>query len=203
MRNLTRKLAVRVAAAALYAVAAVAAPAAIAWLGGAAISFAKDGGDDGGDSGSGGDDGGNSGSGGGDDSGGEDGDSSGPGSGDDSGDDSDNSGRGSDDDHDDSGDDSSSGRSSGDRPEVEVTLTAEQLAGVQAGTLKLVDNLGRVLELEIETEHGVTTVSAKPHGGDSRRNPGPITAINIVPAGSAGGTAGDDDGTPDQGSGDN
>lgn len=194
MRNLTRKLSVRVAAAALYALAAAAAPASILLLGGAKLSFAKDGGDDGGNSGSdgghdsgnsgssGGDDGGNSGSGGGDDGG-----NSGHGSDDGSGDDSGNSGRGSDDDgnDDDSGSSGSSGSSRGsdDRPEVAVTLTQDQIAGVQAGRLKLVDNLGRVLELEVETEHGVTTTSAKPHGGASRRNPGPITSIVIVPTG--------------------
>jgi len=188
---------VRVAAAALYTAAAVAAPAAIYWLGSANISFAKDGGDDSG----------NSGSGGGDDSGGDDGGNSGRGSDDSGGGDS-SSDHGSDDDHDDDDDASSgrsgSGRGSDDRPEVAVTLTKDQIAGVQAGRLKLVDNLGRILELEIETEHGVTRVGAKPHGGASRRNPGPITSIAIVPTGSGGRAfSGNDDGTPDQGSGDN
>ncbi|HSO47200.1 MAG TPA: hypothetical protein VLQ68_04625 [Rhizobiaceae bacterium] len=219
MKKLSRSMAITVASAALYAAAALVVPATGAWLGMASMSLAKDGGnsgsgggDDGGNSGSGGgDDGGNSGRGGGDDSGGDDHDNSGSGSGDDSGDDS-NSGSGSDDDADDSDDNDDNGRSgrsgrsgnNSERPEVEVKLTREQLAGVQAGTLKLVDNLGRVLELEIENEHGVTTVSAKPHGGDSRRNPGPITSINVVPAGSVSNSvAGDDDGTPDQGPGDN
>jgi hypothetical protein len=198
MKNLTRRLSVRAAAAALYALASLTAPATLLVLGGAKLSFAKDGGDDGGNSGSGGgDDGGNSGSSGGDDGGNsghgsDDGGNSGHGSddngGDDNGgDDSSNSGRGSDDDgSDDDSDDSGrsgSGRGSDDRPEVAVSLTQDQLAGVQAGRLKLVDNLGRVLELEVETEHGVTTVSAKPHGGASRRNPGPITGIAIVPTG--------------------
>ena len=218
MKKLTRKIDARklvlsVAAAALYTASTLAIPAltASAFLTHVPHAQAKDGGDDGGSSGSGsdggGDDGGSSGSG--SDGGGDDGDSSGSGSGgDDSGGD-DHSGSGSGDSDDDSPDDSSGrsinsghGGSSSERPEVEVTLTDEQLAGVKSGQLKLVDNLGRVLELEVETEHGVTKVSAKPHGGDARRNPGPITAISVVPAGSVAGSAGDD-GTPDQGSGDN
>jgi hypothetical protein len=210
---LARKLAPSVAAVALYTASTLAIPllASPAFLAHVPHALAKDGGgDSGGHSGSGGggDDGGSSGSG--------DGGNSGSGSrsgGDDSGGDDhsgSNSGRGSDDSgSDDSGGDDSSGRSansghggnSGERPQVEVTLTGAQLAGVRSGQFKLVDNLGRVLEVEIETENGVTTVSAKPHGGDARRNPGPITAINVVPAGSAGGT--NDDGTPDQGPGDN
>ena len=213
MKKLSRSMAITVASAALYAAAALVVPATGAWLGMASMSLAKDGGnsgsgggDDGGNSGrGGGDDGGNSGRGGGDDSGGDDHDNSGSGRGDDGNDDS-NSGSGSGHHNDDRDDDRSSGRSrsDSDRPEVEVTLTREQLAGVQAGKLKLVDNLGRVLELEIENEHGVTTVSAKPHGGAARRNPGPITSINVVPAGTVSNSvAGDDDGTPDQGPGDN
>jgi hypothetical protein len=96
----------------------------------------------------------------------------------------------------------SGGGSNGDRPEIVVNLSKDDLKAVLDGSKKLVDNLGRVLEVEIEFEHGTKTVIAKPHGGDAKRNPGPITSFTIVPAGGTGG-AGDDDGTPDQGPGDN
>jgi hypothetical protein len=219
MNEVTRKLVARklvlsVAAAALYTASTLAIPAltASAFLAHTPHALAKDGGDDGGSSGSGSDGGGDNGGSSGSDGGGDDGGSSGSGSdGDNGGDDHSGSGSGdSDDDSDDDSSDDSSGRSvnsghggsSAERPEVEVTLTGDQLAGVRSGQFKLVDNLGRVLEIEVETEDGVTKISAKPHGGDARRNPGPITAINVVPAGSVSNSA-DDDGTPDQGSGDN
>ena len=74
---------------------------------------------------------------------------------------------------------------------------------VTAGRKALVDDLGRVLEVEIELEHGLRSVIAKPHGGDARRNPGPIASTTLVDAGGAANTPGNDDGTPDQGPGDN
>lgn len=150
--------------------------------------------------------------------GGDDHDNSGPGGG---GDDHDNSGPGSANsggDHDNSGPGSAnSGRRHGDRanngggddgqrpvrPEITLDLPADDLNDVMAGRKHLVDDLGRVLEVEIELEHGFRTVIAKPHGGDSRRNPGPITSFTLVDAGGATNTPGDDDGTPDQGPGDN
>ena len=92
------------------------------------------------------------------------------------------------------------------RPEIALDLSADDLNDVMAGRKQLVDDLGRVLEVEIELEHGFRTVTAKPHGGDSRRNPGPITSFDLVDAGGATpapGTPGNDDGTPDQGPGDN
>ena len=92
------------------------------------------------------------------------------------------------------------------RPEIALDLSAADLNDVMAGRKILVDDLGRVLEVEIELEHGIRTVTAKPHGGDSRRNPGPITSFELVDAGGATptpGTPGNDDGTPDQGPGDN
>jgi hypothetical protein len=128
-----------------------------------------------------------------------------------SGSDSSNSGRGSDDSNDDGdddsrdddGDDDRSGRESRDRPEVPVSLTPEQIQAVLSGQSRLVDNLGRTLELEIEVEHGVTTYSAKPHGGDARRNPGPISDVSVVAATRAPvNNSTNDDGTPDQGPGD-
>ena len=92
------------------------------------------------------------------------------------------------------------------RPEIALDLSADDLNDVMAGRKQLVDDLGRVLEVEIELEHGFRTVTAKPHGGDSRRNPGPITSFDLVDAGGATpapGTPDNDDGTPDQGPGDN
>jgi hypothetical protein len=46
----------------------------------------------------------------------------------------------------------------------------------------LIDDRGRVLEVEIEVEHGMRTVSVKPHGGAARRNPGPIGSVQTVDA---------------------
>ena len=152
---------------------------------GAVPSLAKDGSDS---ESSGGSD--SSGSGGGDDS-------SGSGHGDDnSGDDSGDGNSGSDDD-DDSDDDSGSDNSSGDsggkqsssdskadkvsRPTVIITLTPANLAGVQNGSLAVVDNLGRVLEIELDRVNGAQVIKAKPHGGDAKRNPGPVTSFSIVP----------------------
>ena len=158
-----------------------------------------DGGSDSSGSGSGGDD---------------DYDNSGPGSAN-SGGDHDNSGPGSansDGDHNNSGPGSAnSGRGHGGggdaqdfvRPEITLDLSADDLNDVMAGRKVLVDDLGRTLEVEIELEHGSRTVIAKPHGGDSRRNPGPITSFSLVDAGGATTTPGDDDRTPDQGPGDN
>ncbi len=140
-------------------------------------------------SGSGGGDGDNSGpgSGGGNDN---DGDNSGPGSGGDNDNGGDNSGpgRGGDnddgdrDDNDDRDDDApdDNGNNNAARPEIVVNLSQSDLTAVLNGSKILVDNLGRVLEVQIELEHGVTTVIAKPHGGDAQRNPGPIDSFTIV-----------------------
>jgi hypothetical protein len=141
----------------------------------------RDGGDDGSGSDSSGDDGGSSGSGslgGGDDSGsggGDDGD--GRGGDDDSGSDGDDDGSG-----------SGSGGSGGDdgrdagRPRATVELDDRDVAAVLRGERVLVDDLGRVLELELEIEHGRRTVTVKPHGGDFKRSPGPIGEVHSIPA---------------------
>ena len=68
----------------------------------------------------------------------------------------------------------------GDRPEVKSQVSGTDLERLLSGSTVAVDNLGRVLEIEIETEHGVTRVTAKPHGGDARRDPGLITAVSLV-----------------------
>jgi hypothetical protein len=187
MQKLTSRLAMQAALVALLATGAVMLPgiSAMSQAGLAGHAFAKDG--DSGDSGSGSD-------GRGSDSGnddGEDGDS-----------DNSNSGSGKDDSDDDdsaSEDDSSRGRESRERDEVTVSLSQDQIQSVLSGQSRLVDNLGRTLELEIETENGVSKVTAKPHGGDARRNPGPIGNVSVVLA--IGGST-NDDGTPDQGQGD-
>ena len=116
-------------------------------------AFAKDG--DGGDSDSGGD-GGNSGSG---------GSSSGSGK-----------------DHSDYNDSTREDDSSRGRDAVTVSLSQDQIQSILSGQSRLVDNLGRTLELEIEAEDRVSKVTAKPLGGDARRNPGPIGNVSVVPA---------------------
>lgn len=71
------------------------------------------------------------------------------------------------------------------RPVAIITLTPQSLSGVQNGTLVVVDDLGRVLEVEVDRVNGAQIIKAKPHGGDARRNPGPITSITVVPAAQA------------------
>jgi hypothetical protein len=164
-----------------------------------APAFAKDGhsGNSGsGSSGSSGGDDGDSGSGSGDsDSGG----NSGSGSGDSDGDD--NSGSNGDSDDNDSNDDSNNrsasnddrrddnrnggGRNRADRPRIEISVDAATRAGLLNGSLVAVDNLGRALEVEVEDRNGQGVLEAKPHGGDAKRNPGPITSFDIVPAAQA------------------
>lgn len=168
-----------------------------------ASAFARDGSDDGGGSDSRGDDG--SGSGRGDDNdddGGRGDDNSGRGGHDDSDDDDDDDddhggrgghddddddgrddrGRGRDDDDDDDTGDRHGGRGDDNRPEVTLSVSEESLTGLLDGSLAAVDQLGRRLEVEIELEHGTRTVVAHPHRGDFARNPGGITAVNIVSA---------------------
>ena len=50
------------------------------------------------------------------------------------------------------------------------------------GERVLVDDRGRVLEVEIEIEHGTRTVTVKPHGGDLKRDPAPIGGVRVVDA---------------------
>jgi hypothetical protein len=140
-------------------------------------SFAKNGGDD------------NSGSG-----------SSGSGSSDSGSDGGDgNSGSGShgDDDDNDTNDDSSSRTASNDdnhngsggnnavRPRIQISVDAATRAGLLNGTLVAVDNLGRPLEVETDIRNGQSVLIAKPHGGDAKRNPGPIASFEVVPAAQA------------------
>ena len=73
-------------------------------------------------------------------------------------------------------------RDARDRPEVELRVSEESLRGLRDGSLIAVDDLGRVLEVEVEFEHGVRVVTVEPHRGDFRRNPGPITSVSIRPA---------------------
>ena len=147
---------------------------------GGAPSFAKDGGgSDSSGSGSGGGDG-NSEHGGHDS---DDGDDSGSDDDNDSNDDS-----GGDNSSDDPGANQSASASKVDRtarPTALITLTPESLAGVQNGSLVVVDDLGRVLEIELDIVNGGQVIKAKPHGGDAKRNPGPITSISVIPAAQA------------------
>ncbi|ANK74523.1 hypothetical protein ACI2KT_04840 [Ensifer adhaerens] len=61
-------------------------------------------------------------------------------------------------------------------------MTDENLRGLRNGSLVAVDNLGRVLEVEVEYEHGVRVVTVEPHDSDIRRNPGPVGSVSIRPA---------------------
>lgn len=83
-----------------------------------------------------------------------------------------------DDSDDDSMDDNGGGRRS--RPSVEISVSDESLRGLLSGSLRAVDNLGRTLEIEVETEHGAQVVIGKVHGGDAKRQPGAITSVTIV-----------------------
>ena len=78
-----------------------------------------------------------------------------------------------------SGTDDSSSR---DRPRAHVDLSERELESVLRGDRVLVDDRGRVLEVEIEIEHGIRTVTVKPHGGDFARNPGPIGNVHAIDA---------------------
>lgn len=83
-------------------------------------------------------------------------------------------------DNDDDSNDDNGGRR--DRPSVEISVTDASLQGLLNGSLRAVDNLGRTLEIEVETEHGAQVVIGKVHGGDATRRPGAITAVTIVNA---------------------
>lgn len=135
---------------------------------------------------SGGDDSGSSG--GSDDSSGRGGDGDDSGSSEDRGDDNSGRGRGRGRGSNDDGSVSDSGRSGSDdsrdggRPRATVALSDGEVDAVLRGERVLVDDLGRVLELEIEIEHGQRTITVKPHGGDFKRNPGPISDVHSVEA---------------------
>ncbi len=167
-------------------------------------AFAKSGNSGSGSSGSGGSNSGsgsdnsgsdsdNSGSGGGDDGPDhDDGDDNGGDDNDGDDDDDDNDDDDNDDNDDDDNDDDNSASSSSkrggrnvQRPEIELSLDAATLAGVRNGSLAVVDNLGRVLEVEVDFVNGAKVVTAKPHGGDAKRNPGPIASFSVVPSSQA------------------
>jgi hypothetical protein len=162
-----------------------------------APAFAKNGGDDNsgssssgsGHSGGGGHDNSGSGSGGDDNSGSggndNDGDNSGRGSGGNSSDDNDsnddsNNRSASNDDRENGG-----GRNKADRPRIEISVDAATRAGLLNGSLAAVDDRGRALEVEADVRNGQAVLTAKPHGGDAKRNPGPIASFDIVPAAQA------------------
>lgn len=68
------------------------------------------------------------------------------------------------------------------RPEVTLTVSETSLRGLLDGSLVAKDQLGRVLEIEVEREHGVRVITAKVHGSDARRIPGAIDSVDIIPA---------------------
>ncbi|WP_104662515.1 hypothetical protein [Ensifer adhaerens] len=84
-----------------------------------------------------------------------------------------------DDDDDDIDDDFDDAR---DDHEIELRVTDESLRGLRNGSLVAVDNLGRVLEVDVEYERGVRVVTVEPRDSDIRRNPGPIGSVSIRPA---------------------
>ena len=154
-------------------------------------AYADDGNDGGGDHDSGDDHGGSS-SDSGDDHGGSGSGSSGQESNDDSGDDGDDGSAGQSSTGQGSGglaglfglgkrNDDSGGNSNA-APRVQLQMGAADLDGLRNGSLKAVDNLGRVLEIEVETEHGATKIVAQPRGGNANSIPGAITSVKIVPA---------------------
>lgn len=97
-------------------------------------------------------------------------------------DDDDDRGRHGNNDDDDDDDDRNGDRDRDDRDEVTLNVSEDSLRGLRDGSLIAVDNLGRVLEVDVEFEHGQRVVTVEPHGGDARRNPGPITSVSIQPA---------------------
>ncbi len=103
---------------------------------------------------------------------------------DDDDDDDDHRGRHGHDNDDDDDDDGQNDDRDNDRDEATLNVSEDSLRGLRDGSLIAVDNLGRVLEVEVEFEHGQRVVMVKPHGGDARRNPGPITSVSIQPASS-------------------
>jgi hypothetical protein len=163
-----------------------------------APAFAKDGRSDDSGSGSSGSDNSGSGSHGGDDnsgSGGGDNDDSSGSSGDsddnDSNDDSNNRSANNDDSNnrsasnDDRRNGGGGGGNNAARPRIQISVDAVTRAGLLNGTLVAVDNLGRPLEVEADIRNGQSVLIAKPHGGDAKRNPGPIASFNVVPAAQA------------------
>lgn len=77
------------------------------------------------------------------------------------------------------------GAGTAERPRIQITVDAATRAGLLNGTLVAVDNLGRPLEVEADIRNGQPVLIAKPHGGDAKRNPGPIASFDVVPASQA------------------
>jgi hypothetical protein len=71
------------------------------------------------------------------------------------------------------------------RPRIQINVDAATRAGLLDGTLVAVDNLGRSLEVEADIRNGQSVLIAKPHGGDAKRNPGPIASYEVVTAAQA------------------
>jgi hypothetical protein len=71
------------------------------------------------------------------------------------------------------------------RARIQISVDAATRAGLLNGTLVAVDDLGRPLEVEVEDRNGKSVLIAKPHGGDAKRKPGPISSFKVVPAAQA------------------
>jgi hypothetical protein len=71
------------------------------------------------------------------------------------------------------------------RARIQISVDAATRAGLLNGTLVAVDDLGRPLEVEVEDRNGKSVLIAKPHGGDAKRKPGPISNFKVVPASQA------------------
>lgn len=69
----------------------------------------------------------------------------------------------------------------GGRNNVEVAVSPEGLAGLQDGSLKAVDALGRSLVVKFETEHGSTVVKVR-LADRSQASMGPISGVTLVSA---------------------
>ncbi|QFY62079.1 hypothetical protein FZ934_17765 [Rhizobium grahamii] len=73
-------------------------------------------------------------------------------------------------------------RDRSDRPQTVLTVSDASLRGLLNGSLVARDQLGRLLEVEVEREHGARIIKAQVHRSDARRNPGAITSVQILPA---------------------
>jgi hypothetical protein len=71
------------------------------------------------------------------------------------------------------------------RARIQISVDAATRAGLLNGTLVAVDDLGHPLEVEVEDRNGKSVLIAKPHGGDAKRKPGPISSFKVVPASQA------------------
>ncbi len=70
-----------------------------------------------------------------------------------------------------------------DRTEITLRLDPEILAKILAGDVVLVDNLGRVIELDIKDRESKDVVVGKPRASVARKRPGSIETVKTVTLG--------------------